>query len=183
MTDAAAIPAGPVAAWVAEARAALASGSAVDVPCGSCTACCRSAYFIHVEPDEERARARIPRALLVPAPGLPKGHLVMGFDQQGRCPMLVDDACSIYDDRPRTCRRYDCRVFAVAGVDPADDGKPLVADRVRRWQLDVSRDEDRDALRAVRDAVVVLRARGTARTEGELAIEAVRVSGREVGPA
>jgi hypothetical protein len=25
--------------------------------------------------------------------------------------MLVDDRCSIYEDRPRACRTYDCRIL------------------------------------------------------------------------
>ena len=32
--------------------------------------------------------------------------------------------CSIYDHRPRTCRTFDCRVFAAAGV-AVDADKPL----------------------------------------------------------
>ncbi len=41
-------------------------------------------------------------------------------------------ACSIYSDRPRTCRHYDCRVFAAAGVEPH---QPSIAPRVREWQF------------------------------------------------
>ena len=73
------------------------------VPCAGCTACCRSGYFIHVEPDEQAALAAIPAELLFPAPGLPAGHHVMGYGADGACPMLVEDACSIYAERPRAC--------------------------------------------------------------------------------
>ena len=35
--------------------------------------------------------------------------------------MLIDNQCSIYEHRPRTCRTYDCRVFAAAGLDDTDE--------------------------------------------------------------
>lgn len=167
--------AGPFSDWVDEADHAV-------VPCDGCTACCRSSYFIHIEPDETAALARIPRALLVPAPGLPKGHVVMGYDQNGRCPMLVDDVCSIYDDRPRTCRRYDCRVFAAAELSPDDDGKTLVAVRVREWRFEHPTARDVREHAAVRAAAVFLRAHpecfpdgALPRREGDLAVAAVHV--------
>ena len=95
-----------------------------DVPCGTCTACCTSSQFVHIEPDERDALAHIPAELLFPAPGRPRGHVLLGYDERGHCPMLVDGACSIYAHRPRTCRTYDCRVFAAAGVDPGDGQAP-----------------------------------------------------------
>jgi hypothetical protein len=49
--------------------------------------------------------------------------------------MLVDDRCSIYEDRPRTCRTYDCRILPAAGVVPERDDSP-VARRARRWRFD-----------------------------------------------
>ena len=92
---------------------AAAAGS--EVPCDGCTACCTSSQFVHIGPDETDTLARIPRRLLFPAPRLPAGHVLMGYDENGHCPMLVDGACSIYEHRPRTCRTYDCRVFPAAG--------------------------------------------------------------------
>ena len=71
----------------------------------------------------------------------------MGYDEHGHCPMLVDGDCSIYDHRPRTCRMYDCRIFAVTGVEPA---QPEIATRVRDWQFEV---DDRARWDAVRAAV------------------------------
>src|SRR4051794_5530200 len=135
------IPAGDFSAWLEGMRSALRAGAPVDVPCDGCTACCTAAQFVHVDPDETEALARIPRALLVRAPGRPSGHMVMGYDERGACPMFVDGQCSIYEHRPRACRTYDCRVFAAAGVDPADDGaaKRDVATRVRRWHFSYAR--------------------------------------------
>ena len=118
----------------------------MQVPCGACTACCTSSQFVHIEPDETETLAHVPAALRFPAPGLPKGHVVLGYDERGHCPMLVDGACSIYEHRPRTCRTYDCRVFAVTGVEP--EGQPAIAARVREWRFEIDDRERWDAVRA-----------------------------------
>lgn len=123
----------------------------MDVPCDGCTACCRSRQFVHIEPDETDTVAHVPHRLLAPAPGLPRGHLLLGYDQRGHCPMLVDDRCSIYEHRPRACRVFDCRVFAAAGVEP-DDDKPEVGRRVREWRFSHESDESRAAGEAIRAA-------------------------------
>ena len=107
------------------------------MPCGECTACCTASQFIHVGPDEHEALAVIPPAVLFPAPGFPPGHVLMGYDDQGRCPMFKADRCSIYEHRPRTCRTYDCRVFAATGVVPDD---PEIAARVTRWRFEYATD-------------------------------------------
>ena len=148
-TDDQPLAAGRFSQWLAEMERALRGEADADVPCGGCTACCTSSQFVHIGPEETATLARIPAALRFPAPGLPKGHVVLGYDQRGHCPMLVDGACSIYEDRPRTCRTYDCRVFAAAGID-AD--KPAIAERVRRWRFDVATDADHTLLDAVRAA-------------------------------
>ena len=128
------LPAGDFTSWLTGMQAALAGEGESDVPCGTCTACCTSSQFVHVAPDETDTLAHIPRDLLFRAPGLPKGHVLMGYDEHGHCPMLRDDGCSIYEHRPRTCRTYDCRVFPAAGLDPGD-GKPLIGHRSRRWRF------------------------------------------------
>ena len=151
------LDAGELPAWLTATRRALDGEVDADVPCDGCTACCEASQFVHIGPDEAETLAHVPEALLVPAPGLPPGHVVMGYDEHGRCPMLVEGGCSIYDHRPRTCRTYDCRVFAATGVVPDEPAKAGIADRVRRWRFATSgSDEDaalRDALaRAARDA-------------------------------
>lgn len=150
MTDEADLPAGAFSAWLQEMQRALRGEAEADVPCDGCTACCRSSQFVHVEPDETEALSRIPSGLLFPAPRLPLGHVVIGYDEQGHCPMLVDDHCSIYEHRPRTCRTYDCRLLPAAGVAlQADDGP--VARRARRWRFDHPSEVDErehDAVRA-----------------------------------
>jgi Fe-S-cluster containining protein len=134
------LDAGEFGDWLAETRRSLREESDADVACGPCTACCTSAQFVHIAPDEIDTLAHVPTALLFPAPRLPAGHVVIGYDDRGHCPMLVDGACSIYEHRPRTCRTYDCRVFPATGVD-AD--KPAIAERATRWRFRHPKKSDR----------------------------------------
>jgi hypothetical protein len=149
-----ALDAGRFTVWLGEIGRAIAGDGESDVPCGSCTACCEASQFVHVGPDEADALAHIPAALLFPAPGLPAGHRLMGYDENGRCPMLVDGGCSIYAHRPRTCRTYDCRVFPAAGVVDPDPSKARIAARATRWRFDEPTQDDvvrHDAVRAAAD--------------------------------
>lgn len=146
-------------------RDAMRGVSAAAVPCDGCVGCCASSQFVHVGPEETEALAAIPRDLLFPAPGLARGNVVMGYDQRGRCPMLVDDRCSIYAHRPRACRTYDCRVFAATGVDVGDD-KPLVAKSARAWRFSIRSAEDRRTRDALRAAAAYLEEHGRALPEG-----------------
>jgi Fe-S-cluster containining protein len=149
------LDAGDFGTWLTGVQAALDGGPPTDVPCGSCTACCTSSQFVHVGPDETDTLAHIPPELLFPAPGLPRGHVLLGYDEHGRCPMLGDSGCSIYEHRPRTCRTYDCRVFPAAGVAP-DADKPLVVRRAGQWRFTHAA-EDRARHDAVRSAAAFLR--------------------------
>ncbi len=148
--------AGDFSSWMSGMQSALRGEQVSDVPCQGCTACCTSSQFVHIGPDEIETLARIPTQLRFPAPGWPTGHVVMGYDENGHCPMLADGRCSIYEDRPRTCRTYDCRVFPAAGLDPDDDGKAMIADRVRRWRFTFPTAADRDRHAAVRAASTFL---------------------------
>jgi Fe-S-cluster containining protein len=151
------IDAGPFGAWLTAARAALrGEGHGLDVPCGECRGCCRSSMFVHVRPDDTNALAVIPSRLLVRAPGRPRGHTLLGFGDDGSCPMLKDCACSIYQDRPRTCRDYDCRMLAAAGVE-AGDGKDEINQRVRAWAFSYASEADKRAHDAVRAAAGFIR--------------------------
>ncbi len=167
------IDAGSVRRWRIALLHALDTGSNSDVPCGTCTACCRSAHFVHVDPDEADTLAHIPAALLFPAPGLPKGHQVLGYDELGRCPMLGSDGCTIYEHRPRACRVYDCRVFAATEVEITDPAKADIAQRVAQWRFSEDDPGDRRASDALRRRVAELRADGVVDPTA-LALGAVR---------
>jgi Fe-S-cluster containining protein len=165
------LPAGDFAPWLAAMVAALRAGTPAEVPCGGCTACCTSSQFVHIEPDEADTLAHIPAGLLFPAPGKPAGHVLLGYDERGHCPMLRDGRCSVYEHRPRTCRAYDCRVFAATGLDVAaeDDRKAPVARQAARWRFAFPTPEDRRRRAAVAAAVRSVRATSVT----QLAVRAV----------
>lgn len=163
-------PSGRVGPWLEMMQAALRGERDADVPCGTCTACCSSSQFVTIEADETDALAHVPAALRFPAPGRSTA-VVLPYDEQGRCPMLGEHGCSIYAHRPRACRTYDCRVFAVAEVVP---DAPLVAERVRRWQLEVHDEADRRALDAVRAESSALRGSLPATAVAVRAVERAR---------
>lgn len=175
------LPAGSFSSWLRRTRRAQAKENGASVPCGECTACCRSSYFITIGPDETEVLARIPEELLSPAPGLPEGNVVLGYDENGHCPMLVDDNCSIYEHRPRTCRNYDCRIFAATGVAIEDDGKAPIARHALRWKFSYPDKRDRDRHSAVGAAATFLRKHagsfpsGVPNDSTQLAILAIKV--------
>jgi len=176
------LPAGDFSSWLDRIRSALLKDSGIDVPCGDCYACCRSSYFIHIRPEETRTISSIPGELLSPAPGLPSGNVLLGYDENGRCPMLVDEKCSIYDTRPLTCRNYDCRVFAATGISPGEADKILIDHQVKRWKFSYPTIKDRKVQSAVKEAARFLRERAECFPEGvipanttQLAILAIKV--------
>ncbi len=147
--------AGELSSWVRDMRAALRGEADAAVPCAGCTACCESHQFVPIGPDEADTLAHIPPELLFPAPRLPPGHVLLPHDRHGRCPMLVDGRCSIYDHRPRTCRSYDCRVFAATGIEPEPEQR-LIAERTRSWRFDRRTGSDAARDRALRAAAAFL---------------------------
>jgi hypothetical protein len=144
------LPAGQFSEWLSAMTAALRGERAAVVPCEGCTACCTAAQFVTIAPDEADTLAHIPAELLFPAPRLP-GHVVLGYDERGHCPMLVDSRCTIYEHRPRACRTYDCRVLPAAGLEVDGPGQQQLARQVRRWRFrydDESSERQHDAVRA-----------------------------------
>lgn len=154
--DGSELDAGAFGAWLGEVQEALRGARGSDVPCGSCTACCTASQFIHIGPDEADTLALVPPELLFPAPGL-QGHVLMGYDERGHCPMLVDGLCTIYAHRPRTCRTYDCRVFPATGIEPDGEDSVLIAGQARRWRFAFPAPADRTRHEAVQAAATFLR--------------------------
>ena len=175
MSDSDDLPAGDFSAWMADVQAAIRGKGQSDVPCGNCTACCTASQFIHIGPDETDTLAHIPAGVLFPAPQLPRGHVLMGYDEHGHCPMLIEGKCSIYANRPRTCRTYDCRVFPAAGIDPGED-KPLIAERARRWKFNYPTDDDRTQREAVRASAVYLGEHQDALPDGNMPTNATQLA-------
>jgi uncharacterized protein len=164
------LPAGAFSVWLRHFRHALATGKGMSVPCGDCRACCTSGYFIHIAPGETQTLAKIPKKLLAQAPDLPMGHKVLGRFSDGRCPIFVNGECSIYAHRPQTCRLYDCRVFAAAGIEAGGREKAAINRRVRRWKFDYPTRRDREQQVAIQTAARVL-GEQTAKFPPKLGIE------------
>ncbi len=148
------LDAGDFGSWLNQTRYAQLKSIGSEVPCGSCVACCTGSYFIPIAPDEERTLSRIPKELLFRAPGLPPGHLLMGYTEEGHCPMFQNSRCSIYEDRPRTCREYDCRILTAAGSE--DSEHESIAAQARRWKFQFSSEQDRKAFGAAHRAMKFL---------------------------
>ncbi len=178
------LPAGEFSGWLAAMAQAIEGDGESDVPCGDCDACCRSSYFIEVKPADDAARRRIPAALLFDAPGAPAGYQVLGYDEAGRCPMLRASGCSVYPDRPRTCRTYDCRIFAATGIAESNPEKAAVTARARRWRFRYRDGESRELHRLLTLGARVLvdlrnevGGEGLPRTATQLAMLAVKLHG------
>ena len=149
------LPAGNFSEWLRAMRSALAGGPGMQVACGECVGCCTSSYYIRIRPAEREALRRVPAEHLTEAPGEPPGTRLMGFDARGHCPMYRG-GCSIYPHRPDTCRSYDCRVFAAAGIN-AGPGRDTINERVARWRFELPTETDRREQRAVLAAASFLR--------------------------
>jgi Fe-S-cluster containining protein len=168
--------AGPFGAWLRKAELQLGVDGPMDVPCGTCVGCCTSSYFIHISPDETETLARIPKALLSPAPGLGKGHRLLGHFDNGHCPMFVDGACSIYEHRPRACRSYDCRVFSAAGITAGGPEVGRINERVKAWRFRYAGADERAQAKLVQAAAKALRKRvGSTVAPSRLALMALKL--------
>jgi uncharacterized protein len=148
------LPAGEFSEWLRAMRRALAGDEGMDVACGDCVGCCTSSYYIKVRPNETRALQAIDGRFLEPGP---RGSQLMGYLENGHCPMFDGRGCSIYQDRPDTCRTYDCRVFTAAGIPAGGDDKSVINQRVASWRFEYPTETDRREQRAVRAAANFLR--------------------------
>jgi len=81
----------------------------------------------------------------------------MGYDSNGLCPMLSDGKCSIYANRPQTCRSYDCRVFTAAGIAAGNDAKKVINQRIKRWKFGYPTEQDRLEHLAVQAVAIFVR--------------------------
>lgn len=148
--------AGEFSDWINSFLGTMKGESSGDVPCGDCVGCCTSSKFVLVRPTDFEAISIIPEELLFPAPGLPKGYQLMGYDEQGHCPMFKSGKCSIYELRPETCKQYDCRVLAATGANIEGESKEIV-ETITSWQFEFSDNESRNKEKALKRAMLFLK--------------------------
>jgi hypothetical protein len=106
----------------------------------------------------------------------------MGYDKNGLCPMLANSKCSLYEHRPQTCRDYDCRVFAAAGIAAGSSEKAVINQRVASWKFSYPTAQDRAEHLAVQAAASFMHKNATSFPGGrvpdnpsQLAILALKV--------
>lgn len=80
----------------------------------------------------------------------------MGYLDSGSCPMLKGGNCSVYSNRPSTCRTFDCRVLAATGLSMNGKWNERINDRVRAWQFKFSSAESQLHLNAMKDAAAFI---------------------------
>ncbi len=151
------VDAGDFGAWLVQAREALRGAAGSPVPCGECTGCCTSSYSIEVRPTDAAALERMPAKSLFRSTGSAAGNWTVRPNFDGTCPMLSCGKCTIYALRPQTCRDYDCRVFAAAGLEAGGADKTVINRRVQEWRFRFATDEDREAHAAIRTAAAFIR--------------------------
>lgn len=146
--------AGSFGDWLGQMRAVLRGEREADVPCDGCVGCCVSSYPVPLRPGDQVALALVPaQHLQWSANG---GAARMLHRADGTCPMLDSGRCTIYADRPQTCRDYDCRIYAAAGLLP-DGERPLIHQRVQSWHFDCDSARDQAAAAAVRQSAQFIR--------------------------
>jgi Fe-S-cluster containining protein len=151
------LDAGPFGAWLAQALRVLRGEAEADVPCGTCTGCCTSAYYIRIRPRDRMAVAGFSHAYFVRAEGMPPDESLMGWRTDGTCPALDCGRCTIYAQRPMTCRDYDCRVFVPAGLEAGDERKAVINERVRAWRFTFEGEAELKAFNAIGRAATFIR--------------------------
>lgn len=145
--------AGNFSVWLSNIRASFKNSTAVEVPCGDCRACCKSSLFVHIASDETQTINRIDKRLLFPTPGLPEGNFILGFSSNGQCPVFKQNACSIYEFRPVTCRLFDCRIFKAAGLEADSYLKEIISQQAERWEFSFPGEKDKKEFKALRESI------------------------------
>ncbi len=84
-----------------------------DVPCEGCEAPCCKGMLIPLLTEKEFFSNAYPiKVIDIPElkKDLPNSQNVIGLAMlKDGCPFLKGSCCSIYQDRPKACRVYDCR--------------------------------------------------------------------------
>ena len=152
------VAAGSFADWLQQITQALRGQGGTDVPCGDCVGCCVSSYYIPLRASDAAVAAKVPPALLHVTGPAEAPQQWMAYDANGHCPMLRNRQCTVYEQRPQTCRDYDCRIFAAAGIAAGDATRSVINQRVFAWRFsyaDGAEQRLHDAVRAAAAFIAV----------------------------
>ena len=152
------VPAGSFGVWLSQMQQALRGQGGTDVPCGDCVGCCVSSYHIPLRANDAQVAAQVPPALLQVTGPAEAPQQWMAYGADGHCPMLRNRQCTVYAQRPQTCRDYDCRIFAAAGLPAGDATRSVINERVAAWQFSYDSAVEQDAHRAVTAAAAFIAA-------------------------
>jgi len=144
------VDAGDFRQWLEAMSASLRGGPGLDVPCGDCVGCCSAAWPIALRAADAKLVGQLPPDYLHEVPDAPVGIRYMGYRADGTCPMLLNARCTVYEHRPQTCRDFDCRLFAAAGLASAGPGKTPVDRRIGAWRFRYATREDEKTHRAIK---------------------------------
>lgn len=101
--------------------------AAVKVPCGTCTLCCQNNRTVLTE---EEAQNPIYKAEWHGLDASKEGvNWFIPKDKDGRC-IHLGEGCNIFEDRPATCRTFDCRKRIVAGM-----RDPHTLEMAKQWDM------------------------------------------------
>lgn len=80
-----------------------------NVPCGDCHLCCKGGSIKLETPDFSKEGK--PRFIVMPETD-EDGRYILGYREEG-CVYLFEGKCTIHNDKPVVCQRFDCRQLAM----------------------------------------------------------------------
>ena len=80
------------------------------VNCGTCTECCKGPRKLSISADDAR---RMKHYRVFTQDGM-KYYLARKENED--CVYLGETGCTIYEQRPDACRKYDCRDYVESGL-------------------------------------------------------------------
>lgn len=152
------IEAGSFGVWLQQMIASLRGKGGTDVPCGECVGCCISGYPVPLRSTDALEDVVPHEQVLVMSPS---AKMLLALPD-GTCPMLKNRQCSIYERRPETCRDYDCRIFAAAGIDAGGPERKVINERVRAWRFTYETPQELRVHDAIKAAATFIRQNGAA---------------------
>ena len=91
---------------------------ATETPCGKCIACCYTTK-VELDPDQDSPVALAHLDYTVHE----DGSMWLRKRADGACVHLGPTGCTVYEHRPYTCRRYDCRLGGLVGMADVYEGQ------------------------------------------------------------